>query len=97
MKSVHPQYGYGMTLSACLWLGLFPLLQKGTYATLTHDKWIISLFLTALTFLCFVFDFFFHHHRKTSNPGDVILSEAEGSPPVTISFFKKPVAAKNIA
>ena len=48
-----------MTLTACLWLGLFPLLQKGTYATLTHDKWVIALFLTALTFLCFVFDLFF--------------------------------------
>ena len=56
MQSVQPKYGYGMTLSACLWLGLFPLLQGGTYASLTYDKWTVMLVLTAATFLCFLFD-----------------------------------------
>ena len=43
-----------MTISACLWLGLFPLLQGGTYASITYDKWVIMLVLTAFTFLCFL-------------------------------------------
>ena len=49
-------YGYGMTFSACLWLGVFPLLQGGTYSRITHDKWVIMLVLTCFTFLCFLFD-----------------------------------------
>ena len=56
MQSEQPKYGYGMTVSACLWLGLFPLLQGGTYARLTHDKWIIMLILTGITLACFVID-----------------------------------------
>ena len=38
MQQAHPRRGYGMTLSACLWLGLFPLLQGGTYYHITLDK-----------------------------------------------------------
>jgi len=77
MQSVQPKYGYGMTLSACLWLGLFPLLQGGTYATLTHDKWVIMLALTAATLLCFVFDLFLRFRGKARRlhagpPGDVM-------------------------
>ena len=56
MQSEQPKYRIGMTLSACLWLGLFPLLQGGTYARLTYDKWFIMLVLTAFTFLCFLAD-----------------------------------------
>ena len=56
--------GYGMTISACLWLGLFPLLQCGTYSHITHDKWIFMLILTGITFLCFLFDLFFHRCRR---------------------------------
>lgn len=33
------------TVLACLWLGLFPLLSGGTYAHITHDKWVIALVL----------------------------------------------------
>ena len=58
MQTVQPKYGKGMTLAACLWLGLFPLLQGGTYAHITHDKWICMLILTALTVLCFLADLF---------------------------------------
>lgn len=56
MQSGQPQYRIGMTVSACLWLGLFPLLQGGTYAHITYDKWFIMLVLTAFTFLCFLAD-----------------------------------------
>ena len=56
MLAEQPKYGFGMTCSACLWLGLFPLLQRGTYATLTHDKWIIMLLLTGVTLICFLVD-----------------------------------------
>ena len=45
-----------MTVAACLWLGLFPLLQGGTYAHITHDKWIIMLCLTGMTLICFCTD-----------------------------------------
>ena len=38
-----------MTVTACLWTGLFPLLQFGTYSHITADKWIIMLALTAVT------------------------------------------------
>ncbi len=53
MQPEQPKYQIGMTISACLWLGLFPLLQGGTYAHITYDKWFIMLVLTAFTFLCF--------------------------------------------
>ena len=44
-----------MTLSACLWLGLFPLLG-GSYAHITYSKWSIMLILTGITLPCFLFD-----------------------------------------
>lgn len=56
MQPARTESGYGMTVSACLWLGLFPLLQGGTYSRLTHDKWVIMLILTGVTVLCFLFD-----------------------------------------
>ena len=40
-----------MTVTACLWTGLFPLLQFGTYSHITADKWIIMLALTAVTLI----------------------------------------------
>ncbi|MER1994003.1 MAG: O-antigen ligase family protein [Eubacteriales bacterium] len=71
MQSEQPKYRIGMTISACLWLGLFPLLQGGTYARITYDKWFIMLVLTAFTFLCFLADL--------PTPYNVILSEAKRS------------------
>ena len=56
MQSVQPKNGYGMTVAACLWLGLFPLLQGGTYASITRDKWTIMLALSAFTLVCFAAD-----------------------------------------
>ena len=67
MKAVQPKYGVAMTVCACLWLGLFPLLQGGTYAALTRDKWVIMLILTAVTLLCFCLDLF---HRV---PAPVVI------------------------
>ena len=43
-----------MTIAACLWLGLFPLLQGGTYARITHDKWICMGVLCAATLCLFL-------------------------------------------
>lgn len=45
-----------MTLSACLWLGLFPLLQFGSYRSITGDKWLCMLVLTGITLICFLAD-----------------------------------------
>ena len=60
MRSAQSKYGYGMTLSACLWLGLFPLLSGSflgiTYEHITYHKWIIMLVLTGVTLPCFLFD-----------------------------------------
>ncbi len=71
MQSEQPKYRIGMTVSACLWLGLFPLLQGGTYARLTYDKWFIMLVLTAFTFLCFLADLI--------TPHNAVLNEAKRS------------------
>jgi len=73
MKSVQPKNGYAMTVSACIWLGLFPLLQGGTYARITHDKWVIMLILTGVTLLCFLIDIFLRcflkkNSRELSSP-----------------------------
>ena len=73
MKAVQPKYGVCMTICACLWLGLFPLLQGGTYATLTRDKWVIMLILTGLTLLCFITDLMIRRR--------VILNEVKDLPP----------------
>lgn len=64
MRTHQLKHGYGMTLSACLWLGLFPLLQGGSYRHFTHDKWVCMLVLTGVTFLCFLFDQFFGPRRN---------------------------------
>ena len=56
MQSEQPKNGPGMTVAACLWLGLFPLLQCGTYVHITHDKWIFMLALAVATAACFLLD-----------------------------------------
>ena len=76
MQSVQPKYGYGMTLSACLWLGLFPLLHGGTYSRLTHDKWVIMLTLCGVTLACFLFDRVLHPLIRKARPETV----ADGCP-----------------
>ena len=43
-----------MTIAACLWMGLFPLLQGGTYARITLDKWICMCVLCAATLCLFI-------------------------------------------
>jgi len=48
--------GIAMTAAACLWLGLFPLLQGFTYARITLDKWLFMLALFAVTLFCCCFD-----------------------------------------
>ncbi len=54
-----------MTVSACLWLGLFPLLQFGTFSSLTRDKWIIMFILGGVTLTGFIADCFC---RRVSRP-----------------------------
>ena len=58
MQSGQTKYGIGMTVSACLWLGLFPLLQFGTFSSLTRDKWIIMFILGGVTLAGFIADCF---------------------------------------
>ena len=67
MQSEQPKYRIGMTVAACLWLGLFPLLQGGTYAHITYDKWVIMLILTGVTLLCFLTDLIVRRLRKDRN------------------------------
>ena len=57
--------GPGMTVSACLWLGLFPLLQFGSFHTITRDKWICMFILAALTAAGFLVDL---RMRRVSRP-----------------------------
>ena len=68
MQSEQPKYRIAMTVAACLWLGLFPLLQGGSYRGFTHSKWISMLVLTGVTFLCFLFDQFFGPRRNKVSP-----------------------------
>ena len=56
MQSGQTKNGVGMTVAACLWLGLFPLMQFGTYSSITKDKWTCMLILTAVTAACFFAD-----------------------------------------
>ena len=56
MQQEQEKYDLAMTLSSCLWLGLFPLLQGFSYTRITLDKWLIMLVLCGLTLLCFCFD-----------------------------------------
>ena len=58
-----------MTVSACLWLGLFPLLQTGTYAHITKDKWIFMLILTGVSLVCFLIDFLRAPLRRSLSSG----------------------------
>ena len=95
MQSVQPKNGYAMTAAACVWLGLFPLLQGGTYAHITHDKWVIMLILTGVTLTCFVLDsimFYLVRRKQTQSAQGVILSASEGSPrrgvvPLILAFL----------
>ena len=64
MRFGQTRCGCGMTVAACLWLGLFPLLQGGTYSHITYDKWVIFLILTAVTAVCFLFDLLLSVRRK---------------------------------
>ena len=68
MQQAHPRQEYGMTLSACLWLGLFPLLQGGTYYHITLDKLHIMQYLSAVTLLCLLFDLVFSLIRRKKDP-----------------------------
>ena len=56
MREKQAKNGNAMTPAACLWLGLFPLLQGFTYARITLDKWLIMLALCGVTLGCFCFD-----------------------------------------
>ena len=79
MQSVQSKNGYAMTTAACIWLGLFPLLQTGTYAHITRDKWIIMMILTGVTLACFILDsviFFLSQRKQSQDP----QSTGEGSP-----------------
>ena len=71
MQPAHSRRGYGMTLSACLWLGLFPLLQGGTYTHITLDKWHIMLYLSAFTLLCLLFDTVYFLVLRKKNPSSL--------------------------
>ncbi len=75
MQTGQTKYGTGMTVSACAWLGLFPLLQCGTYHTITRDKWIIMFLLAGITLACFVTDLFF---RRVSRPRIAVLLAGGG-------------------
>ena len=57
MQQKQAKNGAAMTVAACLWLGLFPLLQGFTYARITLDKWLFMLALCGVTLFCFCFDF----------------------------------------
>ena len=65
MQSETKKAGSGMTVSACLWLGLFPLLQFGSFHTITRDKWICMFFLASLTAAGFLVDL---RMRRVSRP-----------------------------
>lgn len=56
MQEKQAKNGNGMTLAACLWLGLFPLLQGFTYARITLDKWRFMALLCCVTLVCLCFD-----------------------------------------
>ena len=81
VQPVQSKYGYGMTFSACLWLGVFPLLQGGTYSRITHDKWVIMLVLACFTFLCFLFDLV----CRKKNAGDILPGKAKELVPLFLS------------
>ena len=59
-----------MTVSACLWLGLFPLLHFGSFHTITQDKWVLMWVLSGVTLACFLADGL---SRRLSFPGRLPL------------------------
>ena len=54
-----------MTIAACLWMGLFPLLQGGTYARITLDKWTCMMVLAAATVCLFIPGALLHRERRS--------------------------------
>ena len=56
MQRIQAKNGIAMTVAACLWLGLFPLLQRFSYARITLDKWLFMLALCGVTLLCCFID-----------------------------------------
>ena len=64
MQSKQIRKHYGMTLSACLWLGLFPLMQGGSYSHITRDKWTCMLILFIFTYGCFLYDWILSIYRQ---------------------------------
>ena len=56
MQRIQAKNGIAMTVAACLWLGLFPLLQRFSYARITLDKWLFMLALCGVTLLCCLID-----------------------------------------
>ena len=61
-----------LTIAACLWMGAFPLLQGGTYARITRDKWYIMVFLSGITLLCLLADLFREGRREKNAFGAVL-------------------------
>ena len=59
MQSVRLKNRPDLTVPACLWLGLFPLLQTGTYSHITLDKWLFMISLTVLTLIWFIISLLF--------------------------------------
>lgn len=76
MQSVQPKNGPAMTAAACLWLGAFPLLQGGTYAHITYDKWLIMLIFTGITAACCLFDLVWNRKARLSVPKVPLLLAA---------------------
>ena len=56
--------GKCMTLAACMWFGLFPLANFGSYTSITADKWQIMMIMAGVTVCCFVADYMLHGTGK---------------------------------
>ena len=63
-----------MTLAACAWLGLYPLINFGTYATITRDKCWSMMILTGVTVGCMIADFCAHNIRKPKRIPCILIS-----------------------
>jgi len=68
VQAEQKKYGPCMTVVLCLWLGLFPLLQTGTYAHLTRDKWMFMLILTGVSLVAFAADAVLRRVRFSLRP-----------------------------
>lgn len=55
------------TVLGMLWLAVFPLWQGGTYASITHAKWVGMLMLTALTAAACLYALW-HRFREPGGP-----------------------------